>query len=801
MSSSHVDFVTGFAGGSQDHQTEGDFSLCYAYPVIDDDRETGGVLARVERASRASDRRSASSSSAAEDGLYVSPSPFTDKLVKPYRLDDVRPLEYESSRPRFRGRLVEVAVRDVRVHAPRDEQRLTGTADDVPEIVSVGLLFGGRPVCTANGPFNRKLYRLLLRNESGSSHGLSMQVHARHAASGVLPLPLPRRSVRDHRVDVDFAIAGSTGGIYAGTVVCTVSSSAYGGSDSGDHPPEEGGACLYRPSNDPNDPHNSLTLSRSHQQRSASRRDVKYFLLTEPALVLDPDAAGVVAREVPSPRGESKPPDIVVAEQSAFSLLDVSLKNLLQASRPLRPSSSGRKRHPVGRTILSVTILRGVEIPVREESALVAPLLEVQWGNIVRATATAEGPAPVWQQTVHFELPRQNGENCVKFRLYDQHPVWGQQWLGEARVPLESHRNYQELERWVALSPLYSPVLSFGYVQASPGRSHTRIYILMRLEQPAKSLEANAIDALLKGIQRCLATAYRVPGVETPDDAARLAMLLPSLPMQYGPVPPRQALNVNKVDHYGRAALLATLLHALGLQSYVLLGSSQTSRWTAFVLSVDGNDVVLWDPEIGDHCKLSDSRCSLMKVHRLVSHSGIWENMQKSVLPHNLKYNVTISKDWRPLAATSVSGRSAQTLEPTVLQIPEEDARAKEDAPEVEQYLRDKLSGWRSALGLTTIFNRHAVSILRGFVSDIPNDVTRQVDKRDLKQLYRAYHTHGFLLNLRQTSPDELAEQVAATKVHDITGPVEFALVCHVQRYAGKTCSMWLALAVLRSRG
>ncbi|XP_011166937.2 coiled-coil and C2 domain-containing protein 2A [Solenopsis invicta] len=790
MSSSHIDFVTGFARGSQD-KAEEDFSLCYAYPVIDDDQKTSEVLTRSKRASRVSNGRDSS----AEDGLYVSESPFTDRIVKPYRLGDVKPLDYES-RPRFRGKLVEIAVREVRVSPPREENQHAGTT--IPEIVSVSLLFKGKTICTSNGPFNRKLYKLLIRHSE--CYNLSIQVHARHGASSVLPLLLPRRSVRDHKVDVDFAIGDSSGRMHAGTVVCTVSLSMYGSSE---EPEESNSALLYRPSNDPNDPQNSLFLSRPHK-RSTSKKDVKHFLLIDPALVFNLADVGVTRRALPS---ESKSPDIVVTEQSAFSLLDVSLKNLFQASRPLRPSSSGRRHHPpIGKTILAVTIVRGVEVPVREESALVTPLLEVEWGNVVHATATAEGPAPIWQQTIHFELPRQNGDHCVKFRLYDQHPVWGQQWLGETRIPLESHRNYQELERWIALSPLFSPVLSFGYVQASPGRSHTRIYVLMKLEQPgnAKSLEANALDTLLKGIQRCLATPYKVAGVETPDDAARLTMLLPSLPMHYGPVPPRQALNVNKVDHYGRAALLATLLQALGLQSYVLLGSSQISRWTAFVLSIDGNDVVLWDPEIGDRYKLSDSRSSLIKVYRLINHSGIWENMHKSILPHNLRYNVANSKDWRPLVppvATSTSNRSVQTLEPTVIQISEEEAQEKEGAPEMEQYLRDKLSDWRSALGLTTIFNRHAVSILRSFVSDIPSDVMRQVDKRDLKQLYRAYHTHGFLLHLRQTSLDELAEQIASTKVHSITGPVEFALVCHTQRYVGKTCSMWLALAILRSRG
>lgn len=54
-----------------------------------------------------------------------------------------------------------------------------------------------------------------------------------------------------------------------------------------------------------------------------------------------------------------------------------------------------------------------------------------------------------------------------------------------------------------------------------------------------------------------------------------------------------------------------------------LAGSSQISRWTAFVLSIEGDDVTLWDPEIGDHYKLSDSRCSLMKVYRLINHAGV----------------------------------------------------------------------------------------------------------------------------------------------------------------------------------
>lgn len=170
-----------------------------------------------------------------------------------------------------------------------------------------------------------------------------------------------------------------------------------------------------------------------------------------------------------------------------------------------------------------------------------------------------------------------SGEHCVKLRLFDQHPVWGLQWLGEARIPIECHRNYQQLERWIGLSPLYSPSLLFGYVQASPGYSYTRIYVLMKMEQMVaiNPVDSSSIDSLSKAIQRCLVVPYKIAEIESPDDAASLVMLLASLPAHYGPLTPRQALNLNKVDHYGRSALLAALLQGLGLQSYVLLGNTK----------------------------------------------------------------------------------------------------------------------------------------------------------------------------------------------------------------------------------
>lgn len=152
MSSPRIDFISGSAEHSPD-KSERDLSLRYACPVIDSDRETSGVLRR-ERREPMRDARSGDSSFA-EDGLYVPENPFTDRIVKPYRLDDARPLDYATTRPRLRGRLVEIAIRDVRVRDASQEQAAAPTL----EIAAVTVLFKRRPVCKTRAPFNRELYR------------------------------------------------------------------------------------------------------------------------------------------------------------------------------------------------------------------------------------------------------------------------------------------------------------------------------------------------------------------------------------------------------------------------------------------------------------------------------------------------------------------------------------------------------------------------------------------------------------------------------------------------------------------
>lgn len=548
MSDENIDFVKGYVQHSEDKK-EQDLSLCYAYPILNDVSQNNVITSYNENP-----RNVNKEFSLVEDGLYASNSPFVYNEFQFSQFNTSKVLEYESKR-KLCGKLLEIVIREVNINTDRSESI---------EITSVSLLFKKKVICKANSPFSRKLHKLLLKNSE--CNNLSIQVHTKSGQSSVLPLPLPNRNIENSKIEIDFAISDDIGTIHAGTVTCTITLSNYGEAEQESHTTH-----LYKLTNDPNDPQNSLSLLRP--PKSIHKNQVKYFLLEDPALIFQTDSDVPTLKK--DQKEHTKSPDIVVTEQPAFSLLDVLFRNLFQAKNPLELSSGTRRHHTIGKITLSVTVLRGIEIPIREESALVQPFVEVEWGNTTHTTPIAEGPAPIWQQTMYFEVPRQNEEQCIKLRLYDQHPVWGQQWLGEARIPLENHRNYQEIERWITLSPLFSPVLLFGYVQASPGQSRTRIYVLIKMENLSapKSVESSTINTVLKGIQRCLVASYKINGLENPTDAARLAMLLPSLPMHYGPITPRQALNIKKVDHYGRAALLAVLLHGLNVQNYVLLGT------------------------------------------------------------------------------------------------------------------------------------------------------------------------------------------------------------------------------------
>lgn len=423
------DFICGFSGPSRDKKTKNtNLSLCYRKAVFQRTLDNSSVITRTNSRTKSQDKKD----SFGDDGLYSSlESPLTNRVVKPY------PLEHQTafckSENQVFGKLLEIAVREVNIFPNQNVPK------SPPEVTAVALMFKEKVICKTNHPFNRKLHKLFIRNLLDSNN-LSIQVHAQGGLHSILPLPLPERCVKDKKIEIDFAIDDNSGFIYSGIVVCTISVNITGSNPS----KIEATTYLYTPStNDPNDPRNSFSLVKPKNVNH--NKQVRYFLLQDPALCFPVPSTHIfhqqsaVSHTIKSSKNYlslilyyyiyvqksninndpyllhfikvkkrlPKPPDIVVAEQM-FSLLDVSLRNWLQERRPLRPSSDAThapKHHAGRKQILTVTVLRGVEVPVREESALVQPIVEVEWGDIVRATSSSEGPAPVWQQTLQFEIP------------------------------------------------------------------------------------------------------------------------------------------------------------------------------------------------------------------------------------------------------------------------------------------------------------------------------------------------------------------------------------------------------------
>ena len=134
------------------------------------------------------------------------------------------------------------------------------------------------------------------------------------------------------------------------------------------------------------------------------------------------------------------------------------------------------------------------------------------------------------------------------------------------------------------------------------------------------------------------------------------------------------------------------------------------------------------------------------------------------------------------------------------LSVSQENADDERDVTqEIEENLKESLSQWRATLELPTIFNRHADSVLREIIGKA-EDSNDQLDKKELRQLYRAYYTHGFIVNVRYIDLEDLIDFLLSTKVHAMTGPIEFSLVCHVKKLVGKIRSVWLAVVILRNK-
>ncbi|KAH0554697.1 uncharacterized protein LOC123263653 [Cotesia glomerata] len=730
--SKHLDFILGFEEPTLDRRLSFKFSRARLSAP-----PTSSVLHLTSHP-----RNQSSPQKLSEDGLYVSPGPLTTEIVKPYQLDSHRKI-ITSRVPSPQSRVLEFSISEFKMADPG-------------LITSVSLLHQDTVVCRLSPPFCSKLCKLLLKKEPNLSLKLTSS-----SSSVILPLPLPSRCVKNYPIAIDFSLPSP---LISGQCVALMSLEA----------PTKPKSYHAPPTSDPNDPQNVAI-------RPARAKNASFFALVDPGLCIEAPSVEPTAKTVVEAATK------VINEPATFSLRDITFNGWFEAARPLRPLKMADRKLEAQimvekNEVLALTVLRAVQVPVREENGRANPVLVLQWGDIVEVTKMADSANPIWQQTFNFGLPKNFQEEMgIKMILYDQHPTWGLQWLGESAIPTEGNENYFEIERWVTLSRLKKPILRFGYKE----NGDTRIYVCLKVKKNFGKEDRIKIDVLAKTMQRCV-VPYKLEGLEGEVD--EVVMRLRTLPRKVGPVLPRQALKIGKVDYFGRAALLASLLAGEDKDAFVVIGSSQVRHLAAYVVTV-GKEVEVWDAENGEKGKIGDSGCSLVRIHRMVSHGGIWKNLQTSTLS-NLRFNFKNSKDWQLITSTSATPREPQTL--TLDAEP-----ASENSEEMETYLKDNLSQLRSRLGFITIFNRHASSVLKPYLESL---ATQDPKVGHLEQLHRVYLISGYVVNLRYDGKEELLNFFLSTKIQEVTGPVEFSIVCNLQRHVGRIFSLWLCVAILRTR-
>ncbi|CAG5074912.1 Protein of unknown function [Cotesia congregata] len=640
-----------------------------------------------------------------EDGLYISPGPLTTEIVKPYQLDSHRKI-ITSRAPSPQSRVLEFSINEFKMADPG-------------LITSVSLLHQDTAICRLSPPFCSKLCKLLLKKEPNLSLKLTSS-----SSSVILPLPLPSRCVRNYPITIDFSLPSP---LISGQCAALVSLEA----------PSKPKSYHAPPTSDPNDPQNVAI-------RPSRAQNAPFFALVDPGLCIEAPSVGPVAKTVVEAATK------VINEPATFSLRDITFNRWFEAARPLRPLKMADSKPEAQimvekNEVLALTVLRAIQVPVREENGRANPVLVLQWGDIVEVTKMADSANPIWQQTFNFGLPKNFEEEMgIKMVLYDQHPTWGLQWLGESAIPTEGNENYFEIERWVTLSRLKKPILRFGYKE----NGDTRIYVCLKVKKNFGKEDKVKIDVLAKTLQRCV-VPYKLEGLE--GEVEEVVMRLRTLPREVGPVLPRQALKIGKVDYFGRAALLASLLAGEDKDASVVIGSSQVRHLAAYVVTL-GKEVEVWDAENGERGKIGDN--------------------------------------WQLITSTSATPREPQTL--TLDPEP-----ASENSEEIETYLKDNLSQLRSRLGFITIFNRHASSVLKPYLESL---TTQDLKDGHLEQLNRVYFISGYVVNLRYDGKEELLNFFLSTKIQEVTGPVEFSIVCNLQRHVGRIFSLWLCVAILRTR-
>ncbi|NXG17571.1 C2D2A protein, partial [Grallaria varia] len=180
-------------------------------------------------------------------------------------------------------------------------------------------------------------------------------------------------------------------------------------------------------------------------------------------------------------------------------------------------------------------------------------------------------------------------------------------------------------------------------------------------------------------------------------------------------------------DEEEHAVLLCNYFLGMGKKAWLVIGNAIPEGPTAYVLTLEQSQYVIWNPSTGCFYGQYDTFCPLQNVYCLISSDNIWFNMQEYDSPVRINFDISKPKHWKSFFSRSLPFPGLSSVQPEELVYQHSDkAAAVELQSRIEKILKDKIMEWRPTR--PTRWNRYCTSTLRNFLPLLEQNQGKDVE-------------------------------------------------------------------------
>ncbi|XP_064305230.1 coiled-coil and C2 domain-containing protein 2A isoform X3 [Phalacrocorax carbo] len=107
-------------------------------------------------------------------------------------------------------------------------------------------------------------------------------------------------------------------------------------------------------------------------------------------------------------------------------------------------------------------------------------------------------------------------------------------------------------------------------------------------------------------------------------------------------------------DEEEHAVLLCNYFLGMGKKAWLIIGNAIPEGSTAYVLTLEQSQYVIWNPSTGCFYGQYDTFCPLQNVYCLISCDNIWFNMQEYDSPVRINFDISKPKLWKSFFSRSL---------------------------------------------------------------------------------------------------------------------------------------------------